>query len=96
MWNCHETGLDKLPRTNNAVEGWHSGFNAMVKANPLLWSFITQLKTEQSKNQLLLNQILIGGETQTKRKKYKDIDAKMYKLVSTYKRENIIDFLKGI
>uniref|UniRef100_A0A915ID48 MULE transposase domain-containing protein n=1 Tax=Romanomermis culicivorax TaxID=13658 RepID=A0A915ID48_ROMCU len=26
LWNCHELLADGLPRTNNAVEGWHQAF----------------------------------------------------------------------
>lgn len=96
MWNCYESVSANLPRTNNAIEGWHSGFNSMVKANPLLWSFIHQLKQEQSKNQMLMRQILTGGESQIKKKKYKDVDLKIKKIVSNYRRENIMDFLNGI
>lgn len=44
MWNYHSAVVGNLPRTNNAVEGWHSGFNSLIRANPMLWDFISKIK----------------------------------------------------
>lgn len=30
IWNVYENVLMKRPRTNNAVEGWHSAFNSFI------------------------------------------------------------------
>lgn len=30
MWNCFERANHDLPRTNNAVEGWHNAFHVCV------------------------------------------------------------------
>ena len=32
LWNMYNQTLDDLPRTNNAVEGWHRSFQANVGA----------------------------------------------------------------
>jgi len=48
MWNCYESVIQDLPRTNNSVEGWHHAFNAALGANHVsIWKFIRFLKHEQ-------------------------------------------------
>ena len=40
---------DELPRTNNAVEGWHRGFQAHVSAcHPVFWKFLEVLQKEET------------------------------------------------
>lgn len=80
LWNCYSSVLERLPRTNNAVEGWHKGFNELTLANPTIWRFITCIKGEQAKNVLLLNQILTGREPALKKKNTKTWMRKYIKL----------------
>jgi len=41
IWNKHDTVLAGLPRSNNAVEGWHNGFQQLVgHSNPTIWNFL--------------------------------------------------------
>ena len=48
LWNMYNQTIDDLPRTNNAVEGWHRSFQANVGAyHPNFWRFIDILKREQ-------------------------------------------------
>lgn len=96
FWNCYNSVVERLPRTNNSVEGWHNGFNELVRSNPSVWTFIAAIRGENSKNVLLLNQILTGGEPALKKRKYKDIDKKILKIVSAYSTTNIIDYLRAI
>lgn len=96
VWSCHLNVLNKLPRTNNSVEGWHKGFNELLAAHPIVWSFLDAIKNEQSKNELIYNQIISGSLQSYKLKKYKNIDDKIERLVCSYKKENLIAFLKGI
>jgi len=30
LWNCYESASTLLPRTYNAVEGWHRGFSSLL------------------------------------------------------------------
>ena len=49
MWNMFHRTDAELPRTNNAVEGWHHGFQAHVTvSHPSFWKFIDILKRELS------------------------------------------------
>uniref|UniRef100_A0A915DE43 Transposase n=1 Tax=Ditylenchus dipsaci TaxID=166011 RepID=A0A915DE43_9BILA len=50
LYPWFSAGLDGLPKTNNAVEGWHKGFNARFrKAHMSLSQFIVRLKAEEEK-----------------------------------------------
>jgi hypothetical protein len=43
-WNCHIAAKSRLPRTNNALEGWHRRFNARFpRSNMPLSQFIVRL-----------------------------------------------------
>ena len=45
VWNMYAQTLQGLPRTNNAVEGWHRSFQANVGGcHPNFWKFIDILK----------------------------------------------------
>ena len=58
LWNMYNQTLDDLPRTNNAVEGWHRSFQANVGAyHPNFWKFIHILKREQNLTQVNIAQV---------------------------------------
>ena len=47
----YDQTIGDLPRTNNAVEGWHRRLQANVGAyHPNFWKFIDILKSEQSQH----------------------------------------------
>jgi hypothetical protein len=53
-WNCNAAALKKLPRTNNAQEGWHRRFNGRFpRAKMNLSQFITRMKEEEEATALL-------------------------------------------
>lgn len=55
MWNCYDSVLQNLPRTNNSVEGWHHAFNTALGANHVtIWKFISFLKREQVLQEVLI------------------------------------------
>ena len=44
LWNMNARVEDNLPRTNNDIEGWHSGFAVMFRyTHPPVWQFIDVL-----------------------------------------------------
>ena len=54
LWNVYSQTLNDLPRTNNAVEGWHHSFQVNVEAYyPNFWKFIDILKHEQNLTQVI-------------------------------------------
>ena len=49
IWIMFNHTDEELPRSNNAVEGWHRGFQANAAAcHPTFWKFIGLLKNEES------------------------------------------------
>ena len=46
-WNVYQRTKDNMPRTNNAVEGWHSGLTKLVaQSKPSLIKFYSKLQEE--------------------------------------------------
>jgi hypothetical protein len=61
LWNCYSSVIDGIPKTNNAVEGWHNAFSSLLSADHLtIWKFIDIIQKEQSLNELKVNQYLAG------------------------------------
>jgi hypothetical protein len=47
-WNCNTAAKSRLPRTNNAMEGWHKKLNGRFpRAQMTLSQFIIRLKDEE-------------------------------------------------
>ncbi|XP_015115250.1 uncharacterized protein LOC107039903 [Diachasma alloeum] len=58
MWNQFENVVNDQPRTTNAVEGWHHGFNESAQtAHLCLWKFIDLIKTEQALTEAWMEQL---------------------------------------
>lgn len=88
------------PRTNNHVEGWHSGLNKSVaNAHPDIYKFIALIKKEQKKNELKVSfskcsncsyqkyqllQVETGGKVAHVSKKYRDMEAKVQAAILSY------------
>jgi len=48
VWIMFDAVIQRFPRTNNAVEGWHRAFNSALKANHLtVWKLKNMLRQEQ-------------------------------------------------
>src|SRR5678815_2677112 len=53
-WNQYARVLEHLPRSNNAVEGWHNAFNNVVGfAHPTTTKLARKLQQEQHSMELL-------------------------------------------
>ncbi|ODM88747.1 hypothetical protein Ocin01_17935 [Orchesella cincta] len=64
-WNYFHRVAEDLARTNNAVEGWHRGFQSQLgAAHPTIWKFIETIRKQQSLNELQMEQHLAGGTPQ--------------------------------
>lgn len=97
LWNCYNAVKDGLPKTNNAVEGWHLSFSHLLGADhPTIWKFINGLKHEQSLNDFKIDQYLAGDEPPLQRKKYRDSAKRIMKIVDDYGQRPLLDYLKGI
>lgn len=69
-WNCFDRLMNDQARTNNAVEGWHRGFQTQLGAtHPIMWKFIETIQKEQSFNEVEIEKHLAGETPQPKSKK---------------------------
>lgn len=100
FWNHYESCQDLLPRTNNNIEGWHRGFNELVRQKkPTLWQLLTSLKSEQSRNELVMAQIRNAVPGEPQKKKYKNLNEQLISIVKGYDKplyNNKMDYLRAI
>jgi hypothetical protein len=89
--------LGDLPKTNNAVEGWHRAFSSLLDAHhPSIWRFIDGLKNDQSLRQMQVEQYLAGVEPPSGRKRYRQAASNLKKNVAKYGQIPIIDYLRSV
>ncbi|KAL3886380.1 hypothetical protein ACJMK2_026378 [Sinanodonta woodiana] len=92
IWDCYKYVLDDTPRTNNAVERWHSAFARSVQiAHPTLPRLIIKFQNEQNTDQLVVERIFAGGDPPLRKNKYKDLDRRLRTVVMDYENfKNVI------
>ena len=97
MWNCHEGVRQRLPKTNNSIEGWHRGFEMQISAqHPNIWKFIEAIQREQSIRTLQIEQYVSGQQGTLSRKKYRDCAERLFRVVANYQKNNVLEFLRGV
>jgi hypothetical protein len=98
LWNMHDRVQFKLPRTNNAVEGWHRAFQTSVGAcHPSIFNLIEKLHLEQASTERILARITAGEVFPLfSNVKYKKINDKIENIINDYLYRTKIDFLKGM
>ncbi|KAK0408674.1 hypothetical protein QR680_004091 [Steinernema hermaphroditum] len=97
MWNCHDRVLKNDPRTNNRAEAAHRRLQRELGADhPSIWKFIESLRKVQIGVDKSFEDMLIGRPAEQKRKKYRDADLRIRRLVDGYDEDNLLDFLRGI
>lgn len=97
MWNCFNAVIDDLPKTNNSIEGWHRHFNSLTGSHhPSFWTFVQNLKKEQSLNETKMEQIISGREATKQLKKYRDCANRIKTIVEEYGLRTINDYVQGI
>ena len=70
FWNMFYRTDDELPRTNNAVEGWHRGFQEHVSAcHPVFWKFLEILQKEETVVRVGISQNEGGHEPPPQRRR---------------------------
>ena len=64
-WNVYTLVVNGKHRTNNAVQGWHSKFQKVIKVvhNLSIWRFIGGLKDKQQSNEQVITRVL-GSHSQ--------------------------------
>ena len=97
VWNMYEQTLQRLPRTNNAVEGGHHSFQANVGGcHPNFWKFIDILKREQNLAQVHIARARAGHQPEPQRRRYQDSNQRILNIVQDFNNRDTIDYLRGI
>ncbi len=94
-WNFYERVINKLPRTTNAVESWHSQVSADSKKHLNVYKIIELFRLEQANTEMRLVQLLTGSINKTKTTTIEKND-KIFYIVLSYDKTNLIDYLKKI
>ena len=101
LWNQYDATLEGLPRTNNAVEGWHRGFDALTtRYHHSLWEVIENFKREQALTETTLEQDCSGGLPPPKKRRIITAQDRLVSVVLQYEEKNEADdleeYLKGV
>ena len=52
-WSVYNLVLNKMQRTTNTVEGWHSKFQNIINCHhPSIWKFIEHVQKDQRENEV--------------------------------------------
>ena len=97
LWNMYNQTIGDLPRTNNAVEGWHRRFQANIGAyHPNVWKFIDILKQEQSLNHVNISEARAGHQPEPQRRRYQDSNRRIKNIVQDYHNRDRLQYLRGL
>ena len=96
IWNIFERVREQLPRTNNAVEGWHNPLNSSIGcSHPSVLKLSKCLQREQSLQEANLIK-WEAGSTMVRSKKSIERENRIQLLVADYVNRDIQTYLRGI
>lgn len=101
LWNCAESVLNDLPRTNNSVEAWHRGFEALTTSHhENLWRCISYFQKSHDSVAVTVEQYVAGQAPPAKKKKYTDVNNRLKNIVNQFQEfetdADAIEYLRGI
>ncbi|CAF4363303.1 unnamed protein product [Rotaria sp. Silwood2] len=97
LWNVYDRVINDLPRSNNAIEGWHNAFaNRVAIAHPTIPKLTNKIIQEQSKFEIDIEKLRQGDEPKPKKAAYRKYDDKIKRLVQLYNNNDLAQYLSGI
>lgn len=97
LWNTNGATLYDLPRTSNAVDGWHHRFNTIVgKCHANLYEFIAAMRKEQAFTERIRAQHAAGRQVVVPNRKYANLSTRIRNIVADYANRRRLDFLRAI
>lgn len=95
-WNCYESVLNDLPKTNNYAEGFNRGFAALLSVHhPTIPKFVQGLLKEQILTSTRLEQFNASNVPPPK-PEYVRLAARLKKAVERYGHVDTLDYLRGV
>ena len=84
VWNVHDRIRNDQPRTNNAIEGFHSGLSSHItNSHPSIWKLIDGLKVAHHKSRKKITEYDRGDDFDQKAI-YQRITKRLKNLVTRY------------
>ena len=97
LWSVHDRVLNDLPRTTNAVEGWHNAFAmALGQSHANIWTFLDRIKREEALARLAITQLNAGYPPPVQKRIYRQINEQLSNIVVDYENCARLDYLRGI
>lgn len=97
MWNQYQGTLEKLPKTNNYIEGWHKKFSSLLDCHhPNIWKFLDKIKESQSLTEMTQTQLTAGRLPRIGQKTYRDTAERIIRIIDDYGNKPIWFYLKGL
>ena len=95
LWNCAESVHNCVPRTTNAVEAWHLGFqSALNVCHPNPYKCLTALHRQHTLAMAKYEQH-VTGEPPMKRSKYLDTASWLMTVVQDYYQYIVLQTIQG-
>ena len=101
IWNMFDRVRNRLPRTNNSIEGWHNSFGSTIHPHPELYKLAEKFYLEQNKQHKEMLQHKaekpLGGLKRT-RTKYLNVTNKLIRLISKHLGNHLtpMEFLRAV
>lgn len=95
-WNQRENAADGMARTNNSVEGWHYGLQALFQCtHPTLWKFLSGLMNDCALQKTYFLQGVSGVEQPAVRR-YRVLSERVTRTIATYGQTDVLTYLRGL
>ena len=92
--NVYNRKVDELPRTNNAIEGFHRGFESMLQIHkPDIWKFIAAIQKQQGLQEFAYAQRMHGKMSGHQQE---DNYTRIKRIVCSAQNYNEFEYLKSI
>ena len=97
VWNHFEDPANNVPRTTNAVEGYHNGLNSLfLSQHPSMWKLLDGL-TKDIALQLKVHADNLAANNPPARRKYKVLSERLTAKVNTYQAsQNKLAYLRAV
>lgn len=97
VWNLYSSVTEGLPRTNNAVEGWHTGFSTMIAASHAsIFSFIEALKKDEVLSRQRQHELELGNPRTGSKRIYRDTTKRIEAIVEEYAVREPLEYLRAL
>ncbi len=101
LWNQHLRVLQRMPRTQNGLEGWHSAFNRSLPGDHAnVYTFMNAIKKEYTNARVDIADFLAGRPTRLRKNVYQCVERSIFTMVSEYQQrrqaDGLLRFVTGI